>query len=194
MAAVIQNIVVSTRNTLRLFSFTRPNIGDNAIATVKDLNDLALQFNATIGYRPYIISATQTQSNAPTYTILNNGRFYSSTGPDDCSPCAANPPKCTGCGPATYSPLINRSILTGISRIAAGHYKVTLNETIDSIKNMVDISVICETANFKGGSPSIINIDKHLDANPPYIDIFTFSGITPTDGILTNTAIEFRVF
>lgn len=70
----LQRLNVQTRNILRKFGFTfPPTQGDNALATLKDVNYVIDCINNLFPYRMYDFGITQTGTDNPVLTKLASG-------------------------------------------------------------------------------------------------------------------------
>lgn len=171
-----QNILASTRNLIG-FSFTRPNIGNNSVATLKDVNQVISQLNTAFPYVSYLMVVNQTGTADPVVQIgidpeSNNG---TPCPPLHCPCKVINPGQCK-----SYC-------CVSADRISAGIYEFT----------------VPEGAGFKIGVTvaQLSNPDHHIryqrgadSAGNAVYRIKTYIGLVATDALLVDQFIEVKVF
>lgn len=179
---MISNILASTRNLVR-FSFLKPNIGDNALATIKDLNQVIKSINTQMYYRPYHLFYTQSGANDPVQTTVMVGSD---------SDCNSN---CTtaadDCACPNFLTEKSGALIVQSKRTAVGVYELLLNSTNTDVTNNRGVSVMIEPL---ANIAHEVRIDKSQLVASNIIIIRTYNAGVLADGILTDTAVHFNFY
>lgn len=176
---MISRIIVSTRNIARKFSFLAPNQGDNALATLKDVNHVINSINNMIPYRSYDISLTQTGILDPAVTKMAVGAAEC---PKNCQAI------CTACDcQGTCQDESSTSFAASFARTGLGVYTITFTGSVitNPIKNVGFFFTPFAVAGHK------VLVDR-LSTN--VFQLSTFNGAAPEDAIFNNTVIAMRIY
>ena len=185
------SILASTRNLIR-FAFIKPNVGDNALLTIKDHNTLVDKLNNIFTYRSVDLAFTQVG-------VANPFMIPAADGDGDCNDCiiqAAPSCSCTG-GTVGGTKGLKASAVTftGVmTRTGAGVYDLMLNPICESVINMKANGALLGV--YVEALPNIgeeIRVDKSALVQNK-ITIKTYSAGVLTDGLLNQTLVHFRFY
>ena len=175
--ANFSNILTATRNAIR-FSFFGANAGNNALATIKDLNNLTNQLNNIFSYRMYDFSLTQTGGAVPVLTQLAVGagecRYNCDCVSLDCG-CSAPCGQETATG-FTYFDIVKTApgvfdITVALPSEFVAKNPATIKKiglSIGPLPNYGDQVIITP-----GGAPNIFTLTTYNISGAPVDDIFT---------------------
>lgn len=176
----LERLNVQTRNILRKFGFTLPPTkGDNALATLKDVNYVIDAINNLFPYRMYDFAVTQTGTADPVMTKLSSGATEC---PGNCSSdcklcdCTAN---CTNERAGNFSAVMAR---TGV-----GVYTLTIGGDFLGGADIVDAGI------FFRPFPVVSTRVTVTKTSATVYTIRTFENTTPTDALL-NTVVALKVY
>lgn len=172
------NILASTRNIVR-FSFIRPNIGDNALATIKDLNQVIAGLNNLFPHRNFDVSITQTGIANPVITKL-------AAGATECpSSCSA---VCSACDcKANCQDQLAGAFSFSLVRTGVGTYTLTVGGTTFTrpIQNM---------GMFFTPFTDVTSRVTVTQISPTVYHVNTFSGAVASDNIFNNTVVAMKFY
>lgn len=191
------NIITATRNAIYSFSFFGPNKGNNALATVRDLETLTNQLNNMFPYRFFDVQLSQVGTDAPIVQRLAAGAGECPHNCDcklidcDCkSPCGDENAVSSG---ATGDPIM------GSARTAPGVYVFTFNMAPDyiakyaraaSIKNIsfafTPFSDIAHQITVTQIPTGVANLNQY--------EVRTYNAGVLADGILNHTVVSMKIF
>lgn len=177
---MINRISVSTRNILRKFGFNYPPTqGDNALATIKDVNYVIDSINNVAPYRSFDFSIDQTGTAAPVITRLAAGAAEC---PSNCgSICSAC--DCTNCQnekSGAFSMIAARS--------GVGVYTLTFSGSI------FDNATIQNVGLFFTPLEAVTSNITVIKSSATVYTIRTFAGAVATDGLLNDTVVAARIY
>lgn len=187
---MINKILIGTRNIVR-FSFTRPLQGDNALATIKDVNSVVNAVNNMFGYRTVDIAFTQSGQSDPNVKM-------ESEGDPDCIDCDLPPwtPGDVVCGCSGKRSV--STAFTAVNRTGPGVYELIINPTCPAIVNMTaNGSTIGSFVEALPSMNAFVTVNKsQLAQNKLIINTFAFqnNAWVASDNILNKTVIQFRIY
>ncbi len=177
---MINRVSVSTRNLLRKFGFTYPPTqGDNALATIKDVNFVIDSINNMISYRSFDFSIDQAGAAAPVITRLAAGATEC---PNNCtSICSAC--DCKNCTNETAGAFNMAAARTGV-----GVYTLTFSGSI------FDGSTIQNVGLFFTPLEAVTSNITVVKTSATVYTVRTYTGAVAADGIFNDTVVAARVY
>jgi hypothetical protein len=187
------NIIAATRNVTG-FSFFGANKGNNALATLKDVEDLGNQLNNMFSYRLHdvVISHNAVPGGDLRIAVMAAGATECphNCGSDcilcDCktgNPCTGGTNEITG---------TQRAILVG-HNMGVGIYELSVVLPPDYVKK--NSNPITKVAFFFEPLTEVLaNVTITPTADPSIYILRTFLGGVPSDTVLNNTAVSLKIF
>lgn len=175
---MITQILTSTRNLLSSFSFNGAARGNNALVTVKDLQNVIQQINNQLYFRPIDFMLTHNNQANPTFKLLMAGATdclgsCNCAGDCGCAGTIASP----SCVKEAF-PIINPSP----TRIAVGVYHLTLAANHPDLVNRgIGVWVA-----------SLANVAHRITVSKIQNNVITIS--TYNAGVLDDTILDQTVF
>lgn len=177
----ISKLSVATRNILRKFGFNfPPSQGDNALATIKDVNYIIDSLNNIAPYRSFDFSINQVGILDPVVTKLAVG---ASECPNNCGSI------CSACDCRSTCQNEGSSIFNmAVARTGVGVYTLTFSGSQFAGAAIQNVGL------FFTPFPAVTTNITVVKTSATVYTLHTFAGAVATDGLLVNTVVAARVY
>lgn len=192
------DIVAATRNAIYSFSFFGANKGNNALATIKDVNNITNQLNNLFPYRFFDVQLNQAGIEAPVVARLAAGATECGRA---CACRAGNSCCCdctNDCTNESASITIGDNIM-GSARTGVGTYVFTFNMPAEYVAKYARAASI-KNVGFSFTPFSDINHQVTVRQIPTGLtnlntyEVKTYNAGVLADGVLNQTVVSMKIF
>ena len=181
---MINQIFTGTRNLISSFIFNGAGRGNNALATVKDLQTIIYGINSQIYYRPVDFMLTNNGAADPTYKLLVSGATDCGS---NCN-CASNDCGCPGTvSDPTCGKEASAQLIVGVTRTNVGLYSLALDP---KHKDRTNRGIAIWTSNLSNKDHQVI-VGKLVGDS---ITIATLDSGALSDTVLDQTVFQVKFY
>jgi hypothetical protein len=184
---MIGYIYTGARNIFNSFSFNGPTRGNNALATVKDLQNVIWGINNQIRYRPIDFMLTGNGASDPTFKYLMSGQGNATECQGSCT-CSTNECGCNG--PVNDPGACQKDAFTlfvAPTWISTGRYVMTFDPVHPDMVNR-GIGVFVSAPK---NPDEVVTVSKMVQNR---ITISTYVAGVLSDNVLDETVFQMRVY